>query len=162
MLTVIGLISTAFGVSMAGALMPVISVEVFVVGLALSGPELPWWFLALVIAVGQSAGKLLYYYAAQGIRCLPRFLHPKAGAEPRGRAGRRLEQFRQLCAQRPLWAGPMLLVSSAVSLPPFAASAVFAGWARISLPLFLGTALLGRYLRYGALLLVPGAVGGWL
>ncbi len=67
MLTVIGLLSTTFGVSMAGALMPLISVELFVVGLALSGPDLPWWVLALVIAVGQAAGKLLYYYAAQGI-----------------------------------------------------------------------------------------------
>ncbi len=159
---VISLVSTAFGVSMAGALMPVISVELFVVGLSLSGPQLPWWCLALVIALGQAAGKLLYYYAAQGIRCLPRFLRPKAEVERSGRASRWLDQFQRVCAQRPVWAGAVLLLSAAVSLPPFAASAVVAGWARVSLTLFLGTALLGRFLRYGALLLAPAAVSGWL
>lgn len=162
MLTVIGLVSTTFGVSMAGALVPLISVELFVVGLALSGPDLQWWVLALVVAVGQAAGKLLYYYAAQGIRCLPRFLHRKGESSSPGRASRWLERFGRSCAQRPFWAGAALLISAAVSLPPFAASSVVAGWARISVPLFLGAALLGRYVRYAALLLAPTLVSGWL
>lgn len=74
MLTVIGLSSTAFGISVAGALLPLISVELFVLGMALSGPELPWWLLALVIAAGQLGGKLLYYYAARGAIRVPRRL----------------------------------------------------------------------------------------
>ncbi|MFD0490634.1 hypothetical protein ACFQ0O_30360 [Saccharopolyspora spinosporotrichia] len=84
MLAVIGLLSTTFGVAVASALMPLISVELFVIGLVLKGPEVPWWALALVIAVGQIAGKMLYFYAARGSSgCLPSC---GAGPRPRPRA----------------------------------------------------------------------------
>ncbi len=58
------------GVALGSALIPLISVEIFLVGLALEQPHIPWLFLGAVVAVGQVSGKLLYYYAARGeARC---------------------------------------------------------------------------------------------
>ncbi len=162
MLTVIGLISTTFGVSVASALLPVISVEIFVIGLALKGPELPWWLVAVVVAVGQIGGKLLYYYSARGIIQLPRFLHRQKAATSKGRWRLWLDNFRTKCHDRPMWASGMLLFSAISSLPPFLATCVVAGWARIPLTTFLITGLVGRFVRFGSLAAAPGVVAAWL
>jgi membrane protein YqaA with SNARE-associated domain len=162
LLTVIGLMSTAFGVSVASALFPLISVELFVVGLVIKGPELPWWLLAMVIAVGQVGGKLLHYYAARGIIQLPGFLRRREERERKGRWGAWLDRFRATCHQRPVWTGSVLLLSATASLPPFLATAVVAGWARVSLPTFLLTGFVGRFIRFAALALMPGVVAAWL
>jgi len=173
LLTVIGLSSAAFGVAVAGALLPLISVELFVLGMAASGPELPWWLLALVIALGQLSGKLLYYYGARGAVRMPKpladlgralrdrgFLRPprgsrSAGALTGGRWRRLLRRFRVLCRRHPWWAGLFLLFSAVLSLPPFAATSVVAGWARVSLSTFVLTAFVGRYLRFAGLAVAP-------
>ncbi len=162
MLTIIGLISTAFGVSVASALLPLISVELFVVGLVLEGPHIPWWALALVIAIGQMGGKTLYYYAAQGIIKLPRFLHRKTKKERTGRWRTWLDGFRDSCQHRPVWTGVVLLVSAVASLPPYAATAIVAGWARIPLATFLITGFVGRFTRFAALAVAPTLVASWL
>lgn len=179
MLTLIGLCSAAFGVSVAGALLPLISVELFVVGMALSGPELPWWLLALVIATGQLGGKLLYYYAARGTFRVPqpllrlsRALRERGILRPpdfratrvrtSGRWRRLLRRFRVLCRRRPFWAGLFLLISAVLSLPPFAATSAVAGWARVSLSTFVVTAFLGRYVRFASLAVAPTLAVAWM
>ena len=178
MLTVIGLSSAAFGVSVAGALLPLISVELFVVGMAMSGPELPWWLLALVIATGQLGGKLLYYYAARGTFRVPQRLarcgralrersllrppdfQPSRGGTS-GRWRQLLRRFRVLCRRHPLWAGLFLLISAVLSLPPFAATSAVAGWARVSLSTFVLTAFIGRYVRFASLAIAPTLAVAW-
>ncbi|KAA5831089.1 VTT domain-containing protein [Saccharopolyspora hirsuta] len=162
MLTVIGLLSTTFGVSVASALLPLISIELFAIGLVLKGPEIPWWLLAVVIATGQIGGKLLHYYAARGAIRLPKFFRRKSENERRGRWRQWLERFRSNCQQRPVWTGAVLLVSATASLPPFAAVAVVAGWAKVPLSTFLITGFVGRFVRFGALAIAPGAIIAWL
>ncbi|MEU5850947.1 VTT domain-containing protein [Saccharopolyspora shandongensis] len=163
MLTVIGLLSTAFGVSVASALLPLISVELFAIGLVLKSPEIPWWLLALVIATGQIGGKLLHYYAARGSIRLPRMFRRKTEPERKDSRWRQwLEKFRTNCHERPVWTGAVLLISAAASLPPFAAIAVIAGWAKVPLTTFLVTGFVGRFIRFGALAIAPGVVVGWL
>ena len=207
MLTVIGLSSTAFGISVAGALLPLISVELFVLGMAMSGPELPWWLLALVIAAGQLGGKLLYYYAARGAIRVPRRLRgfgramrergflrtpdlhvastqqastrqlggqqvggQQVGGQQFGgqqfgghrRWRQLLRHFRVLCRRHPGWAGVFLLVSAVLSLPPFAATAAVAGWARVSLSTFVVTAFVGRYVRFAGLAVAPALAAAWM
>ncbi|GAA4619218.1 VTT domain-containing protein [Saccharopolyspora hordei] len=161
MLTVIGLLSTTFGVSVASAVLPLISVELFAIGLVLTGPEIPWWLLALVIATGQIGGKLLHYSAARGVIRLPRLCQRKS-EERTGRWRQWLERFRANCRQRPVWTGAVLLVSAVASLPPFAAVAVVAGWAEVPLSTFVVTGFIGRFVRFGALAIAPGAIIGWL
>jgi membrane protein YqaA with SNARE-associated domain len=152
----IGLVTTAFGVSLASALFPLISVEVFVIGVALKGSTLPWWLLAVVIAVGQMGGKLLHYYSAQGVIRLPKFLRPKQNRT--GRAAALLDRFRMSCHHRPLWTNGVLLLSAMTSLPPFLATSVVAGWARIPLRTFLIAGFIGRFARFSALAAAPSLV----
>ncbi|MER7079447.1 membrane protein YqaA, SNARE-associated domain [Saccharopolyspora kobensis] len=162
MLTVIGLLSTAFGVSVASALLPLISVELFAIGLVLNGPEIPWWLLAVVIATGQIGGKLLHFYAARGVIRLPKFFRRKNTGEKGGRWREWLERFRANCQRRPVWTGAVLLVSATASLPPFAAVAVIAGWAKVPLSTFVITGFIGRFVRFGALAIAPGVIVAWL
>ena len=162
MLTVIGLLSTTFGVSVASALMPLISVELFAVGLVLKAPHIPWWVLAIVIATGQIGGKLLHYYAARGVIRLPKFMQRKNKTERKGRAREWLEAFRANCRSRPVWTGTIMLISALASLPPFAAVAIIAGWAKVPVATFLLTGFIGRFARFGALAIAPGVVAGWL
>ncbi|MEU6131097.1 hypothetical protein ABZ805_18155 [Saccharopolyspora sp. NPDC047091] len=163
MLTSIGLIATAFGMAVASALLPVISVEIFVIGLVVKSPEVPWWLLALVVTIGQIGGKLLYFYAARGVIRLPRFLQRKSEpGEHRGRWAAWLERFRVGCQTRPMWTGGVLLLSAVASLPPFLATCVAAGWARVPLSTFLVTGLVGRFVRFAALAVAPGAMIAWL
>lgn len=163
MLTLIGLISTAFGVSVAGALLPLISVEIFVVGIVLHGTAMPWWLLAIVIAAGQLGGKLLHYYAARGAIRMPRFLQRRKTTEKRPSRWRaRLERFRDNCQDRPLWAGGVLLSSALLSIPPFFPTAMVAGWARVPVVNFLVTVFVGRFIRFAALALAPAAVIAYL
>ncbi|RCW39744.1 membrane protein YqaA with SNARE-associated domain [Halopolyspora algeriensis] len=161
MLAAIGLTSTAFGVSILSALLPLISIELFLVGAVLKGPELPWWLLALVVTVGQIGGKLLHYFAARGVLRLPRLLRRTSERKSHGRWSRRLKRFRERCHRRPVWTNGMLLFSAATSLPPYAATAVTAGWARIPLPAFILTGLAGRFARFTALILLPGTLTVW-
>ncbi|RRO16327.1 hypothetical protein EIL87_13750 [Saccharopolyspora rhizosphaerae] len=159
----IGLLSTTFGVSVASALLPLISVELFAIGLVLKEPEIPWWVLALVIATGQIGGKLLHYYAARGAIRLPRFLRrEKSGKSSPGRWRAWLESFRENCRNRPVWAGSVLLISAVASLPPFAAVAVIAGWAKVPVSTFLITGFIGRFARFGVLAAAPAAMATWL
>ncbi|WP_243793130.1 YqaA family protein [Saccharopolyspora gloriosae] len=163
MLTSIGLLATAFGMSVASALIPVISVEIFVVGMVVKGPEVPWWLLALVVTIGQIGGKLLYYYAARGLIRLPRFMERKSDPEQhQGRWAAWLERFRFSCQTRPVWTGGVLLLSATASLPPFLATCVIAGWARVPVSTFLVTGLVGRFARFAALAVAPGVMIAWL
>lgn len=163
MLTSIGLISTAFGMSVVSALLPIISVEIFVVGMVVKGPEVPWWLLALVVTLGQIGGKLLYYYAARGIIKLPGFLQRRSDPEHHtGRWKEWLDRFRAWCLHRPMWTGGVLLLSAAASLPPFLATCVVAGWARVPLSTFLITGLVGRFARFAALAVAPGLMIAWI
>jgi membrane protein YqaA with SNARE-associated domain len=68
----------AFFVSVAAAILPFISVELFVLGLGFHHPQLPWLLFGVVIGVGQVLGKLVYYYAGRGDLRLPAFLHRRA------------------------------------------------------------------------------------
>lgn len=45
-----------------------------------------------------------------------------------------------------------------MSVPPFATVAAVAGWARVSLGLFLITGFLGRHIRFGALTTAPTVI----
>lgn len=163
-----------FGVSVGSALLPIISVEVFVVGMVSSQPELPWLGIAAVVAVGQIIGKLPYFLAARGYIHLPDFLHRRAPrirppSERRERWKVRTKRIRgwilalrERCHQHPHWMAGTYGISSVLGLPPFMAMTVLAGLARMSMSLFVGAGLLGRFARFSALAASPGLFAGWL
>jgi membrane protein YqaA with SNARE-associated domain len=169
-LPVIAWLGLTLGVAFGSALVPLISIEIFLVGLAMQQPHIPWLFLGAVVAVGQVSGKLLYYYAAKGDLHLPRFLHRKERVETERRLRwhrrtkrirAKVETLREKCHRHPRWMVGTYGVSSVLGLPPFMATSVLAGMVRMSLAAFLGAGLLGRFIRFSALAASPAICAGW-
>ena len=172
MLTVLAWLGLTLGVAVGSAILPLISIEIFLVGLVAEQPQIPWWALGAVVAFGQVAGKLLYFLAARGSLHLPRFLRRRARAEgdvprplrfatARARWNAWSTWLRGRCHRHPRWMVGTHAVSSVVGLPPFMATSVLAGLAGMSLAVFLSSSLLGRFLRYSVLAASPALVTGW-
>lgn len=162
-----------FGVAIGSALLPLISVEVFVITMASTESGLHWAAVAAVVAVGQVLGKLPYFLAARGSIHLPKFLHraPRAQRPPSERRDRwrmrtkrlraALETLRERCHQHPHWMVGSYGVSSVVGLPPYMAMVVLAGLAEMRMSLFVGLGLAGRFVRFAALAAAPALFVGW-
>ncbi|WP_221491383.1 VTT domain-containing protein [Crossiella cryophila] len=156
-------LALSLGMGIASALIPIIVLEAYVLAVVLAQPQLPWWAMGLVVAVGQVAGKLLYFYAGRGDITLPKFLRRERDPErPKGKWSVRVDRFREVCARRPGWSYSVMLLSATASVPPYAAIAVIAGVARVSLLNFVSACLIGRFARFAALAAAPALVSGWL
>ena len=162
------------GIAFGSALLPLISVEIFVLGLVTREPGLPWLAIGVAVAIGQLAGKLPYYLAARGSLHLPAFLHRRAKDEPvmtprRERWRQRTKRMRswveavtERCHRHPHWMFSTYAISSLVGLPPFMATSVLAGLARMSLATFLTTGLVGRCIRFSILAASPALLTHWI
>lgn len=162
-----------FGVAVGSALLPLVSVEVFVITMAVNEPGLHWAAIAAVVAAGQVLGKLPYFLAARGSIHLPEFMHRKAhaGRPPSERREKwrmrtkrlraALEALRERCHQHPHWMAGTYGVSSVVGLPPYMAMVVLAGLAEMRMSLFVGMGLAGRFVRFAALAASPALFLGW-
>lgn len=159
------------GVAFGSAVVPLVSIEIFLVGIAMQKPNIPWLLLGAAVAIGQVAGKLLYYYAAKGDLHLPAFLHrrkEKIDTPRRVRWHRRtkrirmwVEALREKCHRHPRWMVGTYGLSSVLGMPPFMATSVLAGMMRMSLTAFLGAGLIGRFIRFSALAAAPAVCAGW-
>lgn len=157
----------SLGVAFATAVVPVLSIEIFVIGLATSEQQIPWPAIGAVVAVGQVTGKLLYFLAARGSIRLPDLLHnrlhrPDAESGVRARWRRRtervrlrLEMLRERCHRHPYWMAGTYGMSSVVGLPPFMATTVLAGLVRMRMSMFVTAGLLGRFVRFSVLAASP-------
>ena len=163
------------GVAFGSALIPLISVEIFVLGLVTREPGLPWLAIGAAVAVGQLAGKLPYYLAARGSLHLPAFLHRRHRDEEPVLTPRRLrwrqrtkrmrswvEAITERCHRHPHWMFSTYAVSSVVGLPPFMATTVLAGLARMSMTAFLTAGLAGRFIRFSVLAASPALIAHWV
>jgi membrane protein YqaA with SNARE-associated domain len=142
------------GVSFASALIPLINLEVYLVGLGAVAGNNRVWLLATVAGIGQMLGKLVWYYlGANSLRwgwVRRKVEKPKAQAK--------LELWRRRTHERPLIGAALLFASASTGFPPFAIVAVLAGQLRMNVVLFLVVGTVGRTLRFAAFL--GGA--GWL
>jgi membrane protein YqaA with SNARE-associated domain len=157
-----------------------LSVELVVVGLALRHPNIPWLLLGGVIAIGQFAGKLVYYYAGRGSIRLPEFLRRKVtattkeGPPPDPPTGLRRyfhriylwlrsmwSWLRDKCHKHPYWMFGATAASSIIGIPPFAATTVLAGLAGLSLRSFAFACIPGRFIRFSLLAASPLVVKHW-
>jgi membrane protein YqaA with SNARE-associated domain len=155
-----------FGVAFGSALLPLISIEVFVIGLVTQQPGISWWWIGLAVAVGQVLGKMFYFLAARGSLRLPAIMKRKEKqAKPlspwRQKWRTRLEWVRVRCHRHPRWMFGTHAVSSVVGLPPFMFTTVLAGLAGMSSWLFISTGMVGRFARFSVLAASPAAVAGW-
>lgn len=136
------------------ALVPLVNIEA-ILGVRAAVAEVDdIWLLAFVAAAGQMVGKVIWYYLGASAlhwgRIRRKMEQPKNAA--------RLETWRARTHERPVVASVLVLVSAATGVPPFAILSVLAGQLRMNLVLFIGIGLLGRWLRFLAVL--GGA--GWL
>jgi membrane protein YqaA with SNARE-associated domain len=142
------------GLGFASALVPLVNIEVILAARGAAVDTGGLWTLALAAAVGQMAGKVVWYYL--GANALSWGWVRKKVETPK--AQERLEVWRTRTRERPVVSGLLVFASAASGFPPFAIIAVLAGQLRMSLTLFFVLGLLGRWLRFAAVL--GGA--GWL
>ncbi|QZY29974.1 hypothetical protein [Nocardioides coralli] len=142
-------------VSFAGALVPLINTEAFLTWVA-TQERGTLVGAALVAAVGQVSGKLVWYVA--GLRTVQSgWVHrklAKSGGE------RTLARWQARTHERPWVAGGLLFVAAFVGLPPYLAVAAVAGPLGIGVRLFVLTGLVGRFLRFW--LVLELAAWSWL
>jgi membrane protein YqaA with SNARE-associated domain len=143
LLEALGLYAGTFLVATLSSVVPLVAIEVFLVGVAVTiAPAVaPLPALVLLAAAGQLAGKLPIYYAARGLAGL-------AARSARHRA--RLERVRAWADRRR--SKPLVLATSAVlGLPPFSLAATAAGALAVPLRTFCAIVLAGRALRFAIL-----------
>lgn len=161
------------GVAFGSALVPLVSIEVFVLALVTQEPGISWAALAAVVAVGQVGGKLFYYLAARGSIHLPAFLHRKPKVKVLTARRQRwqsrtkrmrgwVDSLREKCERHPHWMAGTYTVSSVLGLPPYMAMTVLAGLVRMRLATFVWAGLAGRFARFSVLASSPALVGAWL
>ncbi len=150
------------GVAVASALIPVVNIEVYLLGMsAMSSSYHGVWLLAAVGGFGQMAGKLVWYYL--GANALRWGWVRRKVEKPKAKA--KLELWRGRTHDRPWVGGALLFVSAVSGFPPFAILAVLAGQLRMNLGVFLTVGFVGRTLRFAAFLggggLLGGLTSGW-
>jgi membrane protein YqaA with SNARE-associated domain len=149
------------GVSFASALIPLINLEVYLVGLSAVSDPGRVWLLATVAGIGQMVGKLVWYYlGANALRwgwIRRKVETPKAQAK--------LELWRGRTHNRPVISSMLVFASAFSGFPPFAIVAVLAGQLRMSLAIFMAMGVAGRILRFATFLSggawVTHLVTGW-
>ncbi|MEV4599673.1 hypothetical protein AB0K15_19980 [Amycolatopsis sp. NPDC049253] len=169
-----GWLFLTLGVAFGSAIVPVVNAELFVVGLCASQHNPHWLWLGAAVAVGQIAGKLLYFLAARGSIRLPGFLHDRLHRErpPSARRDRwhrrtkvlraKVEALRERCQRHPHWMAGTYGASSLIGLPPFMATSVLAGMVRMRLVTFVAAGLAGRWVRFSLLAASPALLAGWM
>ena len=151
------------GVSLASALVPLINIEVYLVGLsAVSSSYQGVWLLAAVSGLGQMLGKMVWYYL--GANALRWGWVRRKVEKPKAQA--KLELWRARTQDRPVVGAALLFASAVTGFPPFAILAVLAGQLRMSPVMFFTVGFVGRTLRFAAFLggggLLGGLTAGWL
>lgn len=149
------------GVSIASALVPLINIEVYLLGMSAVSSSDGVWLLAAVAGLGQMLGKLVWYYL--GANALRWGWVRRKVEKPKAQA--KLELWRTRTQDRP-WVGAALLFVSAVSgFPPFAILAVLAGQLRMNVTVFFTVGFVGRTIRFAGFLggggLLGGLTSGW-
>jgi len=142
-----GLVAGTFLFSVASALVPVLNTEVYLAAVAALVSPAQVVPIALAATLGQIVGKLPFYLAGRGVLRLPM-----------GKYEARIEEYRGRF-ERSTWAVNAALFSSASwGVPPFLVGPYLAGLFDVSFARFFVWSLLGRALRFGAIVAVPVAV----
>ncbi|MDS1270609.1 VTT domain-containing protein [Lipingzhangella sp. LS1_29] len=152
----------AFLVALAGSLVPIISIEIYLLGASALHPDGQLVAMVVAAAVAQTVGKLVYYYLGSGVLHLPWLKRQADRATRSGARSRRLEGWQDQAHRRPVWAAGIMFSSSFVSVPPYMVMCVLAGTTRMRVSHFLLASLVGRLARFTLVVFVPAAGATWL
>lgn len=144
-----------FAYCLASAVVWVMNAEAYLV-VAATTIRTPEVLLALAASTGQVAGKMLFYLLGLGA-VRNSWLQRKAVA--RGRLVEWMRRLAEWCREHPTRAFAVVAFSAVVGLPPIAATSALAGTLRMRWWVFALTAWAGRFVRFLAVLQVPGLFG---
>jgi membrane protein YqaA with SNARE-associated domain len=137
-----------FAVAVVSAVVPWVNAEVLVLSLPALAPSRP--ALAMLVGVataGQMTGKVAIYWAGRG-----------SANMPAPHIARAIERWRPWFAASGRKAAGLIVLSSAIGVPPFFVTTLLAGAMRMPLATFVAAGTCGRLIRFGVLVFVPGAV----
>lgn len=135
-----------FAASVLSGLVPVVNAEALALGSALLAPAELGLVIAIVVTVGQVAGKLVLYRGGRGL-----------GGSTTLRRSRWATEMMARLASRPRLFRWTLFASASTGLPPLYGMSVAAGTLRLPIREFLALCLVGRFLRFYVLVLIPRA-----
>ena len=136
---------SVMGASIASALVPLINIEaILVVSVSQAPGQL--WGLLVAATIGQMLGKILWYWGGMHLDRAP-WVHRQL-EKPKVRAS--LDKWHERAEGRPWFTAGLLFVSASTGIPPYAVTAVLAGTLRVPFWIFMVTGLLGRGIRFWA------------
>lgn len=136
---------SVLGASIGSALLPLINIEA-ILAVAVSQAPAATWALVLAATAGQMIGKVLWYWGGMHVDRAP-WVH-KHLQKPKAKAS--LDKWHARAEGRPWFTAGLLFVSASTGIPPYAVTAVLAGMLRVPFWIFMVTGLLGRGLRFWA------------
>ena len=136
----------------ASAFLPLVNAEAYLAASAVTARFGGVWGLAAAAAMGQMAGKSVFYLAGQ------RSTQWRWLRRREIRWTSRLARLEEWAGGRPMAGAALLLVSATSGLPPFALVSVLAGRMRLPFGTFLLAGFTARWVRFAA---VVGAAG-WI
>ena len=142
------LVLTTLLVAFGSALLPFVNIEAYLAAVGAAIRDVGVWEVAAAAAIGQTAGKVGLYYAADWAMRLP-WIRKKM-ASPKW--ARSYERWQTWIDEHPGGTRGLLFASASVGFPPLYVMAVLAGQLRVNIWLFVSTCLVGRYIRFLVLL----------
>lgn len=144
LIAAVGIYGGALAIGAISSILPIISIEVFLVAVALAAPPTLPGAVALVslATLGQVLGKLPIYASTRAVAALP------------GRHQRLVERMRSWVARfgnRPL---ALIGTSALLGLPPFSLASTAAGALAIPVRAFCAVIAAGRAARFAILLAI--------
>jgi membrane protein YqaA with SNARE-associated domain len=146
------LILTTLAYMAVSALIPLFNAEAYLAGVAATvaadADPVKLWLLGLLAGVGQMIGKVLWYCAGRYALDWRWLKRRTSGARWQANVAKWQRRINDRW-----WLAALLLFASAVlGFPPFAVMSVLAGQLKVPVPVFVVTGLVGRTVRFGALL----------
>jgi len=150
------LVAGVFVLAFVSAFVPLVSIELALVGAAATGPSGRLLVAqVLVAAAGQMVGKSCFFLGGRTA-----FARSTRRKKPRrSRSAQWLERLVARAAGQRAAAAVTVFVSAVTGLPPFAFVSALAGAWSLRLPSFFVLGLAGRSVRFAGVLLVPHVPG---
>ncbi|MFD6950790.1 hypothetical protein A6A08_11590 [Nocardiopsis sp. TSRI0078] len=142
----------AFAVALVSGAVPVVNIEVYLVGAVLAVDDGALAAMAVAAGAGQTLGKVPYYYAGRGSLSVPWI---RRRARTPGKWAVRAEGWRRRAEEQPVWGAGLLALSSFASVPPFMVVSVLAGVVRMNVGLFCAVTFLTRTARFLVVVFAP-------
>src|SRR5688500_3068263 len=143
-MTLLALWFTTFAVCVAGAIIPFVNTEIYLISAVALSPASYAMPLVVAATFGQMVGKVVMFYGGRGV--------VKMRNE---RVRKAVEGLRTRLDRRPVFAQALLFSSSVVGLPPLYIMAVACGTIGMGIVPFFVIGLVGRFIHFTVVALVP-------